>query len=85
MLAISAVLVLEPAYVVFDEPTTLLDLRNKRRIAEVIEELPQTAVVVSHDLDFLSGFERVIVFEKGRVVADDRPGPAIDFYRRLLA
>lgn len=85
LLAISAVLVLEPAYVVFDEPTTLLDLRNKRRIAEVIDDLPQTAIVVSHDLDFLGGFERVIVFDRGRVIADDRPGPAIDFYRRLMA
>jgi len=85
LLAISAVLVLEPAYVVFDEPTTLLDLRNKRRIVEVIARLPQTVIVVSHDLDLLSDFERVIVFEKGRVVADDRPRPAIDFYRRLMA
>jgi biotin transport system ATP-binding protein len=85
LLAISAVLVLEPAYVVFDEPTTLLDLRNKRRIAEVIDDLPQTAIVVSHDLDFLSGFERVIVFDQGRVIADDRPRAAIDFYRRLMA
>lgn len=50
LLAISGVLVMEPQYIVFDEPTTLLDLRNKRRIADAIAGLEQTAIVVSHDL-----------------------------------
>ncbi|GAA1335645.1 energy-coupling factor ABC transporter ATP-binding protein [Saccharothrix algeriensis] len=73
LLAIAAVLVTEPEHVVFDEPTTLLDLRNKRRISELVHELPQKVVVVSHDLELLADFERVIVFDNGRVVAD---GPA---------
>ena len=57
----------------FDEPTTLLDLVNARRIARVIAELPQTVVVVTHDLDLLDGFDRVLVFDDGRVVADGSP------------
>lgn len=73
LLAIAAVLITGPRYVVFDEPTTLLDLRNKRRIGKLVRELEQKAVVVSHDLELLAGFERVIVFDGGRVVAD---GPA---------
>lgn len=73
LLAIAAVLVLEPEHVVFDEPTTLLDLRNRRRIGKLITELPQRVVVVSHDLELVAGFDRVIVFDGGRVVAD---GPA---------
>lgn len=85
MLAISAVLVMEPAYVVFDEPTTLLDLRNKRRVAKAIAELPQVAVVISHDLEFLEDFERVLVFEGGRVVCDDVPAKALPFYRDLMS
>lgn len=85
MLAISAVLVMEPAYVVFDEPTTLLDLRNKRRVSRAIAEMPQTAVVVSHDLEFLEDFERVLVFEGGGVVCDAPPSVALPFYRELMA
>ncbi len=85
MLAISSVLVMEPDYVVFDEPTTLLDLRNKRRVARAIADLPQTAVVVSHDLEFLADFERVLVFEAGRLVCDAPPATAIPFYRDLMA
>ncbi len=85
LLAISSVLVIEPAHIVFDEPTTLLDLRNKRRIAEVIHGLPQTAIVVSHDLDLLRDFDRVLVFDHGRIVADDEPASALAFYVRLMS
>ncbi|AUX73637.1 energy-coupling factor ABC transporter ATP-binding protein [Erwinia pyrifoliae] len=85
LLAISGVLVMEPQYIVFDEPTTLLDLRNKRRIAEAIAGLDQTAIVVSHDLDFLQDFDRVLVFEGGQVVADDIPAVALNAYIRMMS
>jgi biotin transport system ATP-binding protein len=85
LLALSSVLVMEPRYIVFDEPTTLLDLRNKRRFAQAIHELPQTAIVVSHDLELLRDFDRVLVFEAGRVVVDDVPSVALDAYVRMMA
>ena len=80
LLAIAGVLVMEPDYVVMDEPTTLLDLRNKLRVARAIEALPQTAIVVTHDLDLIAGFDRVLVFDQGRVIIDDTPNPAIARY-----
>lgn len=80
LVAISGVLAMEPAYLVLDEPTTLLDLRNKRRIAEAIDALEQTAIVISHDLDFLRHFDRVIVFENGEVVIDEEPSAALARY-----
>jgi biotin transport system ATP-binding protein len=85
LLAICSVLVMEPAYVVFDEPTTLLDLRNKRKIVEIVAGLPQSAIFISHDLDLLGGFDRVLVFDGGRVVADDRPTAAIARYLELMS
>jgi biotin transport system ATP-binding protein len=84
LLAICSVLVMEPAYVVFDEPTTLLDLRNKRKIVEIVAGLPQTAIFISHDLDLLGGFDRVLVFDGGCIVADDLPAPAIARYIELM-
>jgi len=84
LLAIAAVLITEPETVVFDEPTTLLDLRNRARIMQVIEELAQPVILVTHDLAALTAFDRVIVLEDGRVVADDAPRPALDFYRRRV-
>jgi biotin transport system ATP-binding protein len=80
LLAIAGVLVMRPARVVFDEPTTLLDLANRRRVARVIEELEQDAVVVTHDLDLLAGFDRVLVVEDGRVVADGDPRETVAWY-----
>lgn len=85
LLALSSVLVMEPEYIVFDEPTTLLDLRNTRMILDVIAGLPQTAIVVSHDLDMLDAFERVLVFDGGRIVADAAPQAAIARYREAMA
>lgn len=85
LIAISGVVAMKPAYVVLDEPTTLLDLRNKRRIAEVIDALEQTAIVVSHDLDFLRSFERVIAFEDGAVIIDDTPSAALTRYIESLS
>ena len=85
MLAISAVLVMEPRYVVLDEPMTLLDLRNKRLIIEIVGEIEQPVVLVTHDLDHLRDFDRVIVFDDGGVAADGRPDAAIGAYLRAMA
>jgi biotin transport system ATP-binding protein len=84
LLAIAGVLVMRPARIVFDEPTTLLDLVNTRRVAQVIEELDQQVVVVTHDLDLLDGFDRVLVVDGGRVVEDGRPDSSIAAYRSLM-
>jgi len=80
LVALLGVLIMEPAYVVLDEPTTLLDLRNKKTMMEAILALPQPVIVVSHDLDFLASFERVLQFEAGRIVADGRPDQVIPRY-----
>ncbi|MCW2702050.1 MAG: ABC-type cobalt transport system, ATPase component [Blastococcus sp.] len=84
LLAIAGVLVMRPARIVFDEPTTLLDLVNTRRVAEVIEELEQQVVVVTHDLDLLDGFDRVLVVDGGRVVDDGPPDSSVAAYRALM-
>ncbi|CCG02260.1 energy-coupling factor ABC transporter ATP-binding protein [Blastococcus saxobsidens] len=84
LLAIAGVLVMRPARVVFDEPTTLLDLVNARRVARVIDELEQQVIVVTHQLDLLDGFDRVLVVDGGRLVEDAAPGPAVAAYRALM-
>ena len=85
MLALAAVLVMEPRYVVLDEPMTLLDLRNKRLVLELIHGIEQPLVLVTHELDHLEGMDRVIVFDEGGVIADDTPGAAIRRYVEAMA
>jgi biotin transport system ATP-binding protein len=83
LVALAAVLVMKPSVIVFDEPTTMLDLRNRRRLQEVIDSLPQRVIMVTHDLDLAAGYPRVIVLHQGRVACDAEPAAAIAHYREV--
>lgn len=85
LLALAAVLVGEPAILVADEPTTLLDARNTRRMGELMRDLTQQLIVVTHHVDLLDDFDRVIVLDDGKVVADDTPARALQEYQALLS
>ena len=85
LLALASILVTEPSLLVMDEPTTLLDLRNTRMVAELIANLPQQVVLVTHHLELLSDFDRVLVFHETRLVHDGPPDEAVKHYRELMA
>jgi len=84
LLALASVLVTEPEVLVCDEPTTLLDLRNSRQVAELLDGLPQRVFLVTHDLDLLRGWPRVLVIDEGRVVADGPAEESIGEYEALM-
>ncbi|WP_454198767.1 energy-coupling factor ABC transporter ATP-binding protein [Nocardia sp. Marseille-Q1738] len=81
LLAIGAVLIRRPEVIVADEPTTLLDLRNARLIAEALDAVDQQVIVVTHQLSLLEGFDRVIVIDNGAVAFDGTPADAVPAYR----
>jgi biotin transport system ATP-binding protein len=83
MVALASVLVMEPSTVVFDEPTTMLDRRNRRRLQRTIDHLDQRAIVVTHDLEMISAYERTLVVHEGRIAFDGEPAAALDFYCRI--
>lgn len=85
LLALAAVLVIDPVLIIADEPTTLLDLRNRDRIKREFAKLEQQLIVVTHDLEFLSDFDRVICIDDHHVAADGTPDEVISFYRDLMA
>lgn len=70
LLALASILVMSPRLIIADEPTTLLDLRNRQRIAHTLAALEQQLIVVSHDLELFEGFDRVIWIDDGRIRAD---------------
>jgi len=84
MLALASVLVIEPDTIIADEPTTLLDLRNRRRIVRELMSLEQQLIVVTHDLEMLRGFDRVLVIDDGALAYDGAPDAAIAFYTDLM-
>lgn len=85
LLALASVLVTEPSHIVLDEPTTLLDLRNARLVADHLGRLAQQVVLVTHHLELLEGFDRVLVFDEARLVHDGPPDEAVAVYRRSMA
>ena len=84
LLALASVLVTEPSILVLDEPTTLLDLRNTQRVAEHLAALDQQVLLVTHDLEQLTGYDRVLVFDEARLVHDGLPEDAVEHYRKLM-
>ncbi|WP_426595438.1 energy-coupling factor ABC transporter ATP-binding protein [Cellulomonas sp. McL0617] len=84
LLALAAVLATGPAVLVADEPTTLLDLRWRRVVDDLLASLDQQVIVVTHDLDAALRADRVLVVDDGSVVFDGEPAPAIAYYRDLM-
>ncbi len=86
LLALASVLVREPKLVIADEPTTLLDLGNARRIGDLlIEELPAQLVVVTHDLELAARCDIALRFHEGRLVELGEPAAVVERYRREFA
>jgi len=81
LLALAGVLATGPDILVADEPTTLLDLANSRRIGDLLFSLPQQLVLVTHDLDLAARCDRALVVDGGRVVFDGRAESAVQHYR----
>ena len=73
--SIALALSLEPRLMVFDEPTTALDVLVQHAVMDTIRELQAaegfTAVLISHDLGVvLESAERVVVMHDGEIVED---------------
>jgi biotin transport system ATP-binding protein len=85
LVALAAVLATEPEILVFDEPTTQLDLRLRNRFERHLAELPQPALVVSHDLALMQQMHRVLVIDQGRLAFDGAPTEALAWYQEHCA
>lgn len=83
LVALVGVLIMRPNYIVLDEPTTLLDLKNKRLLMSVLSELSQRIIMTTHDLDLLKDFDRVLCFHQGQLYADGTPEEVLGAYHKL--
>jgi len=82
-LAIAGVLVMEPEYLVLDEPTSLLDPRGRRDVINLILKLHKkgiTIVLITHRMEEASISQRVIVLNDGRIEMD---GPPQDVFKEV--
>ena len=84
LLALAGVLATEPDLVVVDEPTTLLDLRNTRLVAETLFGLDQQLILLTHDLDLVQRCDRVLLVEDGRIAFDGPARAAVAHYEATV-
>ncbi|MFC8038173.1 energy-coupling factor ABC transporter ATP-binding protein [Paenarthrobacter sp. NPDC057355] len=85
LLALAAVLAVNPGVLVLDEPSTLLDLRNRELLRRTLAGLEQQVIMSTHDLDLALDMDRVLVVEDGRIVFDGGAAEGVDHYRVLCA
>lgn|SRR3989338_6436527 len=75
--ALAGVLVMKPKYIVFDEPTTMLDSRNKKNILNIIKSLNKKGIgiiLVTNIISDIKDSNRVIVLKKGKILFDGKKG-----------
>lgn len=74
MVAIASVLIMQPKIILYDEPSANLDLKARRKLIQFLQSSSETILVSAHDLELiLEVCDRVIVMNKGKIVADGIP------------
>ena len=80
--ALAQVLIREPHLIILDEPSGTMDPITKADVARSIKnarnELGQTFVIISHDLDFvLNTCEEVILMRDGKIISKGDPSEVL--------
>lgn len=69
--SIATVLSMQPEFLVMDEPTSGLDPRARRELINLLQQLPQTMLIATHDLDLVEKIlPRTVIMYRGQVVVD---------------
>ena len=75
--AIAGVIAMEPACIVLDEATAMLDPLGRREVLDTVKKLNQekgiTIVLITHHMDEAAMAGRVVVMDDGKVVMDGTP------------
>ncbi|MFZ9212552.1 MAG: energy-coupling factor ABC transporter ATP-binding protein [Candidatus Nanopelagicales bacterium] len=70
--AVATVLAMKPEILILDEPSSNLDPASRRELAEILEKLNITVLMVTNDLPYAYELcERSVILSKGKIVADD--------------
>ncbi len=84
--ALATVLVMQPDILALDEPTAGLDPRGRRELSLLLQSLPQTLILATHDLELVRQVcPRTVVLEGGMVIADGPTAQVLSDPAFLLA
>ena len=85
LVALTSVLAARPQILLLDEPTTLLDLRNRARLLKHLESLNQMLVLSTHDLDLAASCDEAVIIHDGRLLAQGDAVQLVQQYRTWCA
>ncbi len=75
--AIAGIIAMMPKYIVFDEPTAMLDPSGRQEVMSAIKTLNRehgiTTLLITHYMDEAAQADRIIVIDHGKVIVDDIP------------
>ncbi len=76
-IAIAGIIAMEPACIVLDESTAMLDPLGRREVLDTVRKLNRekgiTIVLITHHMDEAAMADRVVVMDSGSVVMDGTP------------
>jgi ATP-binding cassette subfamily B protein len=89
-IAIARAILRDPALLLLDEATSALDAESERAVQQALERLMKgrTTIVIAHRLATVQSTDRIIVLDRGRVVAQGRHADLVrqgGLYARLAA
>ena len=85
LICLLSVLAMAPPLLVLDEPFAGLDLPTKTYLQNLLYGLDQSVLHITHDLQALAEYERVIWLEKGQVAGDGLPKNIIPAFENAMA
>lgn len=74
-ITIAGVLASNPKYIIFDEPTTMIDSEGEAKIYKILHELKNlgiTIIYITNVIDEILMSDRVIILNKGEIKGDFR-------------
>ena len=89
-LAIAAVLAMSPKYMILDEPTSLLDPKSRREILGIVKDLHSSnnnniaTLLITQFAEEALIADRLIIFNDGQVIMDDKPEIIFDDIHQML-
>ena len=88
-IAIAGIIAMEPACIVLDESTAMLDPSGRREVLETVQRLNRekgiTIVLITHHMDEAALADRVVVMDGGRAVMDGTPREILPRMEELRA
>jgi biotin transport system ATP-binding protein len=76
LVSLAGVLIMNPRYIAFDEPTAYLDPVGRRRVLQMMEQLHREGIGIihiTHDVNDMADADRLLFMDKGKIILDGPP------------